>query len=153
MSIIIKRSPSIDELKNPQQFIRSTNAHIDDIRNGLTYIAKLMQAAGNNHDHTKLDDPEGFFKALKSKNDNSDIFMNHYKLERHHLLDHIPDDVDLIDVMEFLVDGCMAGMARSQNYTLPKIDPQMLVKAFENTTKRILEVVKVDDDLMSETIE
>ena len=62
---------------------------------------------------------------------------NHRKVNRHHLLqeDGVPEDVNLIDVMEFIVDCVMAGMARSGSVYPLELDTKVLEKAFTNTVE------------------
>jgi hypothetical protein len=59
----------------------------------------------------------------------------HRKLNRHHLTqdDGIPADVNLIDVLDFIADCVMAGMARSGSVYDLKLPPELLERAFQNT--------------------
>jgi len=59
-----------------------------------------------------------FYKDFKNDFKTQDWYELHKNKERHHLSveSGIPSDVNLIDVIEFLIDGVMAGMARSGSY-------------------------------------
>ena len=70
----------------------------------------------------------------------------HKNAERHHYgsADRVPDDINLIDVIESLVDGVVAGMARQESYTYYHISTDILQRACENTAmllKNNIEVV------------
>jgi hypothetical protein len=56
-------------------------------------------------------------------------------LNRHHLQqeDGIPADVNLIDVLDFIADCVMAGMARSGSVYPLTLPPELLERAFQNT--------------------
>lgn len=67
----------------------------------------------------------------------------HIVKERHHLNDKCPDDVDLIDVLEHICDGVMAGMARSGTYRNEPISDDVLRRAVANTAKKLCAEVHV----------
>lgn len=63
------------------------------------------------------------------------------KDERHHIKDHCPDDVDLVDVLEMIADCTAAALARSGGLKYPlEIDKDVLYKAFENTCELELQL-------------
>ena len=47
--------------------------------------------------------------------------------------DGIPADVNLIDVLDFIADCVMAGMARSGSVYPLQLPPELLARAFQNT--------------------
>jgi hypothetical protein len=149
MSITIKPSLSANEYNSAAQLTKYTKYHINDVSDGMNFIADKLIVAGKKHDYTKLENPDEFFKALKSDDDDADFFKMHYSTERHHLNDNIPDDVNLIDVIEFIVDGCMAGLARSGEYEYQGVDQDMLLKAYKNTISLMLKETKVDNDILN----
>jgi hypothetical protein len=61
----------------------------------------------------------------------------HRKLNRHHLTmaDGIPDNVNLIDVLDFIADCVCAGMARSGSVYPLNLPPELLERAFQNTVE------------------
>ena len=67
------------------------------------------------------------------------------KKERHHFnnKEYIQDDVNLIDIIDQIIDGVMAGMARSGEYRQENIEPELLQKAYNNTVKLLLKNVVV----------
>lgn len=69
----------------------------------------------------------------------------HRKLNRHHLHqeDGIPADVNLIDVLDFIADCVMAGMARSGSVTPLELPPELLSRAFQNTVEMLKSQVSV----------
>jgi hypothetical protein len=69
----------------------------------------------------------------------------HQKVERHHLKnkEFIQDDVNLIDVLEQIIDGVMAGLARSGEYKQEEMPAELLEKAYKNTVSLILKNVEV----------
>ena len=66
--------------------------------------------------------------------------------ERHHLNDNVPEDVNLIDVLEMVIDCTVAGLARSgevYNITIPN---DVLIKAIDNTKNLIIDATEVIDE-------
>lgn len=89
---------------------------------------------------------EEFQKANDKKFTEMDWYKNHIKDERHHIKDHCPDDVDLIDVLEMIADSTTAALARSGGLKYPlEIDKDILYKAFENTCKMVLDACELKD--------
>ena len=68
------------------------------------------------------------------------------KMERHHLNEHCPDDVNLIDVIEMIADCACAGMARSGNVYPINISSETLQKAVENTAQMCIDAVIIEDN-------
>ncbi len=92
-----------------------------------------------------------FYRALKSGfKDDEFRKLNWWKIhqtkERHHLNDHCPDDVNLIDVMEMLCDCVCAGKARTGNVYPINISPDILEKAVANTQKLLEENISVEKE-------
>ena len=67
----------------------------------------------------------------------------HKTKERHHLNDNCPDDVNIIDVIEMIVDCTMAGLARTGKVYDISIKPEILKKAVDNTVKLLIDNTKV----------
>jgi hypothetical protein len=70
---------------------------------------------------------------------------NHRKIHRHHLAqeDGIPADVNLLDVLEYIADCVMAGMARSGSVYDLAMPPELLERAFKNTVELLKAEVEV----------
>ena len=66
--------------------------------------------------------------------------------ERHHLNDSVPDDVNLIDVLEMVIDCTVAGLARSGEVYDITIPNDVLVKAINNTKDLIIDSTEVVDE-------
>jgi hypothetical protein len=123
-----------------------------DVRQGCKFFAEKLIESGSYHDHTKLNYIDEFYDDF-SKVANEKRYEDFKKLdwwqkhliERHHLNDKVPKDVNLIDVLEMMVDGCMAGMARSGSVYDIRIDSETLHRAVKNTQKLLLNNVKVVD--------
>ena len=76
-------------------------------------------------------------------------------MNRHHLemADGIPEDVNLIDVLDFIADCTMAGMARSGSVRPLNISPETLMRAFQNTVELLKAEVRVGEARDARTAE
>ncbi len=122
--------------------------HIGDVRDGMRFMIARLEEAALRHDHTKISEIDSFHADFKTGFKVTDWYEMHQQVERHHfkIPAYVPYDVNLIDVLEQLVDCVMAGMARSGEYRMELPDPELLVKAYENTAKLLLENMEVIDD-------
>lgn len=68
---------------------------------------------------------------------NDEWYQLHINKERHHLLSRCPEDVNLLDVLEMVVDCVCAGMARSGDVYPIEINDDILNKALSNTIELI----------------
>ena len=132
------RKPSFDE------FQAANGSHMADVQDVMFEIAKLIKNAGIKHDYTKLTYESEFYadfcKVLDGsteKFEDMEWYQTHIKKERHHINSRCPEDVDLIDIIEHIVDCCCAGKTRSGYISPVVIDPEILQKAVENTVKLI----------------
>jgi hypothetical protein len=66
-------------------------------------------------------------------------------VNRHHLDAEggVPEDVNLFDVMEMLVDRTVAGMARSGDVFPLELPDELLQKATQNTMKLLIDAIEV----------
>lgn len=126
----------------------SSGSHIFDVSRGLNLFANMLAGAGIFHDHTKLSQLSMFHKDFKTGFETKDWWKMHQTAERHHLKEpeYVPEDVNLIDVLEMITDGVMAGMARTGEYRKEEIPDSLLRKAFDNTIALLLENVEVEKD-------
>lgn len=156
MIVYIEKSPTADSRtanKNHHitfdEFSYSTDLHRADVANTMNSIAELVIAAGEKHDWTKKEKEDEFYKEFtlaKEKGKDftlSDWCQYHYKTERHHLGKYVPDDVNLIDVLEMIADCTCAGMARSGQIFDLELKDEVLQKAFQNTCKLVKDMIKV----------
>lgn len=118
-----------------ETLLASSKQHIQDVRNGLQFFASLLGAAILNHDTDKLTDIDGFHADFVTGFKQTAWWDRHRQLNRHHLNmdDGVPEDVNLIDVLDFIADCVMAGMARSGNVYPLTLSPELLERAFQNT--------------------
>lgn len=115
----------------------SSQQHIGDIVKALAFfIAKLTEAAGE-HDQDKLTLIDWFHADFVTGFKETGWWDNHRHIWRHHLNmeDGVPKDVNLIDVLEYISDCVMAGMARSGSVYELQIDAEVLLRAFNNTVE------------------
>ena len=126
---------------------KATVSHIRDVSNGLLLFANILGDRGHAHDHTKMERMDDFFNALNSGNvKESDWYKRHITEERHHLKSYVPEDVNLIDVLEHLVDCSMAGKTRSGEAYDLDLAPELIMKAYENTVKQFWDTIEVIDE-------
>ena len=113
----------------------SSVQHINDVRHGLEFFAAKIMDAMMEHDPDKLTDIDGFHADFVTGFKRTGWWDRHRRLNRHHLTqdDGIPPDVNLIDVLDFITDCVMAGMARSGSVYPLKLSPELLERAFQNT--------------------
>lgn len=137
-------SRTMEEGAGKEQLTKDTASHIQDVVVGLRFIADLIEQRAPLHDHTKTEMMDEFFQALKTGHIQDTYWYNHHiTAERHHLKRHVPEDVNLIDVLEHVVDCTMAGMARSGEIYDIDIDPNVLTVAVQNTSKLIQDNTRV----------
>lgn len=129
-----------------EQLKAASFSHISDVRAALAHFSKKLQEAGERHDFTKLDGIDQFHSDFKTKFEVHEWWDNHRKAERHHIGqdDGVRDDVDLVDVLEFVADCVMAGMARAGSVYDLKLSNEVLQNALKNTTEKLKAEVWVD---------
>lgn len=125
----------------------SSAQHIEDVRRALGFFISRLYHAGINHDPDKLTDIDGFHADFITGFKQTGWWDRHRKLNRHHLTaeDGIPEDVNLVDVLDFIADCVMAGMARSGSVYPLKLSPELLERAFQNTVALLKANVEVEE--------
>jgi hypothetical protein len=128
-----------------QTLLESSVQHIDDVRRGLEFFGALLNAASRRHDTDKITDIDGFHADFLTGFTVTDWWDRHRQLNRHHLTnpDGVREDVNLIDVLDFIADCVMAGMARSGSVYPLKLDAELLERAFQNTVELLKANVQV----------
>lgn len=118
-----------------ETLLHSSHQHISDVRKGLQYFIYVLQEASLLHDYDKISDIDGFHRDFVTGFKTHEWWDKHRQLNRHHLQeqDGVRPDVNLIDVLDFIADCVMAGMARSGMVYELKLSPELLEKAFQNT--------------------
>jgi hypothetical protein len=124
----------------------SSDQHIRDVRRALDFFIDAIAEAQANHDPDKLTDIDGFHADFVTGFAQTGWWDRHRKLNRHHLEqpDGTPVDVNLIDVLDYIADCVMAGMARSGSVYPLKLGPELLERAFQNTVELLKEQVVVE---------
>ena len=151
--IIINKSKTADsrtcDVSNvtKSDLLIATNQHIGDVQKGFIFFIDKITKAAIRHDETKISHIDWFHENFQTKFEKRDWLDFHKKAERHHFNEEgfIKEDVNLIDVLEQIIDGVMAGMARSGEYRQEPIPSWLLEKAYNNTVKMLLNEVIVAD--------
>lgn len=126
--------------------LSSSLRHIGDVVKALSFFqGKITEAAGC-HDYDKLTAIDSFYRDFATGFNETDWWDNHRKIHRHHLAqsDGIPQDVNLIDLLEYISDCVMAGMARQGVVYDIEAPDELLRSAFKNTVSLLLREVVTD---------
>jgi len=155
--IVIRKNPNGDTRTAPkdvsfEEFQEANKMHREDVREVMWKLADMMTEAGENHDCTKKSQERMFYRDFCSTLNDGTDFVNgewyqlHVKAERHHLLAHCPEDVNLIDVLEMIADCVCAGLARNGNVRNIELNDDILHKAAENTIDLIQSMIIVEEE-------
>jgi hypothetical protein len=158
--INIKKSQNADSRTatkkvTKESLLADSKQHIDDVQKAMQWMAYNIIYSALNHDHTKLENINEFYKDFSTTQENKDLtdsfkkmhwFKDIHLSERHHLTDRVPDDVNLFDVLERVADIVMAGMARSGKIYDEVLDTKILEKAYKNTIELLKKNVKVIEE-------
>ena len=127
------------------QLLQQSKQHIGDVQKGISFLIKELNRAARNHDRTKIENAREFHNDFKTGFKTTDWWKLHQKTERHHFNtpEYIQDDINLIDVLEQIVDGVMAGLARSGEDRFEPLTNELLQKAYMNTAKLLIENTEV----------
>ena len=139
--IEISTSPTADTrtcdyARVSKETLRDSSAqHIQDVGAALAFFSTMLTASAVRHDTDKLTDIDGFHADFLTGFAVTTWWDRHRRLNRHHLQqdDGIPVDVNLIDVLDFIADCVMAGMARSGSVYPLSLPAELLERAFQNT--------------------
>jgi hypothetical protein len=149
--ITIEKSATADtrtcDFKNvtKEELYKSSVQHIDDIHQALEFFIERIRDAKTNHDPDKITDINGFHRDFVTGFKQTTWWDAHRKSNRHHLMesDGVPDDVNLIDVLDFIADCVMSGMGRSGSVYPLHLDHSILERAFQNTVELLKKEVVV----------
>jgi hypothetical protein len=152
MPISIRKSPTADTRTcdwsrvSKSTLRESSESHILDVMNALEYFRVRLREAGAIHDFDKLSALDRFYEDFQTGFKVTDWWDNHRKVNRHHLnaADGVPEDVNLIDVLEHIADCVMAGVARSGSVYTIKLPDGVLQRAFANTVEMLKDEVRVE---------
>jgi hypothetical protein len=151
--IQIRKSPTADtrtcDFANVSKatLLASSAQHIADVGAALAFFGSLVTRQAVAHDTDKLTDIDGFHADFLTGFKDTGWWDRHRLLNRHHLQqeDGIPADVNLIDVLDFISDCVMAGMARSGSVYPLALPPELLERAFQNTVALLTSQVTVEE--------
>ena len=154
--VTIYKNPNGDTRTAPknvsfEEFQEANDMHREDVNQVMYELSQMIDKRGENHDCTKKSQERMFYKNFLSTMNEGTDFVNdewyqlHIKAERHHLLSHCPNDVNLIDVLEMISDCVCAGMARSGEIRDLEIDSDILNRAVQNTAKMIKDMIEVKE--------
>jgi hypothetical protein len=151
--ITIKKSETADTRTcdyanvSKDTLLASSKQHIADVYKALTFFQHELERAIAAHDTDKITDIDAFHADFVTGFKQTGWWDRHRKLNRHHLTqdDGIPNDVNLIDVLDFIADCVMAGMARSGSVYALHLSPELLERAFQNTVELLKAQVVVSD--------
>jgi len=157
--IKVRKSPTADtrtcDFANVtrQTLEASSCQHIADVVQALAFFQTYLTKAAGVHDQDKLTDIEWFHRDFITGFKQTGWWDNHRQIWRHHLnnTDGIPPDVNLLDVLEYVADCVMAGMARSGSVYELKLPPELLERALKNTVELLKAQVVVDDSVETST--
>lgn len=150
----------IEKHKNPDygyetapQLLHDTQQHRLDVQHIMSFVALNLYERGLRHDWTKTEFFDEFAKDTLERLSTPefkkrDWYQIHTNEERHHLNARKPEDINLIDVIEFISDCIAAGLARSGEVKpeFLEIPPEMLQEAFDNTIQLILDEIELYDE-------
>jgi len=128
---------------------KSSIQHIFDVVAGMKFFQNMMMRAAFSHDLDKLTEINQFHADFVTKFEQTTWWDNHRKINRHHLNadDGVPEDVNLVDVIEHVVDCVMAGMGRSGSVYPLSLKPEVLERAFQNTVELLKRNVEVEKEV------
>ena len=115
----------------------------------MLQISERLKENGVKHDWTKKSEEKMFYsdfiKAMAGGIDFvfGEWYQLHVNTERHHLLSRCPEDVNLLDVIEMVVDCVCAGKTRSGKVRDLEIPTDILEKALRNTVKLVDDMTAV----------
>ena len=149
--IEITKSPTADtrtcDFANTtkETLLDSSLVHIKDVVQGLAFFSSKITEAAGAHDYDKLTAIDWFHSDFVTGFKETGWWDNHRKIHRHHLAqeDGIPENVNLLDVLEYVADCVMAGMARSGDVYEIKLPDEVLQRALKNTVELLKSQVKV----------
>lgn len=151
--ITIKKSQTADtrtcDFANTtiETLLASSEQHIDDVRHGLDFFMGELMEKAEAHDADKITEIEWFHADFITGFKETGWWDNHRIINRHHLEqeDGVPHNVNLLDVLEYVADCVMAGMARSGSVRPCVLPDEVLQRALKNTVDLLASNVKVED--------
>lgn len=146
------RSPNIKNI-DPAIVEEEIKLHQLAVQTVFKKLFEMGERQMEIHDYTKLKYLDGYVEALKTGKTGEEFYelkwwKEHLK-ERHHLYNRVPEDVNIIDLIEMIIDSVVAYKARNftREFKDIKLPNDILQKVVKNTTDLILEnLIVVDKD-------
>ena len=146
--VAIHKNPHGDPSTAPKgitfnQFQEANDSHRNGVNQVISVISLKLSENGVKHDWTKKSEEKMFYndfiEAMAGEIDfvSGEWYQLHINTERHHLLSRCPEDVNLLDVIEMIVDCVCAGKTRSGEVRNLEISTEILEKALKNTVKLV----------------
>lgn len=153
MKVSIKPSPTADTRTcdwskvSQEQLLEASLMHKGDIAKAIGVFQTMLTEAAVRHDHDKLHAIAHFHSDFRTGFKATGWWDNHRKVNRHHLTesDGIPEDVNLVDVLDYIADCVMAGLARSGSVYDLHLPDELLQRAFQNTVSLLKASVAVEE--------
>ena len=144
-----------------EDFCKANESHRRDVELVMRELASTIKDRGLSHDFTKILHSKQFYSNFRdvldgnTKEDFTDLpwYKMHVQAERHHLNSCCPEDVNLIDVLEMIVDIVCATKARCGNDSIYNVDlpNDILEKAVNNTIELVDDMVAVKTEDRNES--
>lgn len=155
-TVIVKKTNNPEKgYETKEQLLEDTKQHITDVGKVLSSLSYELVDRGDYHDWSKIEYFDQFAQDTLERKDTPDFksrawYNVHTKEERHHINARVPDDVNFIDILEMIVDCCVAGKTRtgSVNDEFLIIPQSVLNDAYWNT----VELIKNNIQVYQETI-
>lgn len=118
----------------PKEAEAPVRQYKDDVIEGMRWMCRNAMRGAHIHDMSRLRDIGGYFNALQEAKANgvdvhdTEWYADHYLKERSHLDRRVPDDVNLIDVLE-----CIAAAVMEGGSAPAEVSAETLAKAYANT--------------------
>lgn len=137
----------VDEL-----FLDTIN-HIRDVERVMSAVGGYVEEIGEWHDWSKLEYFNEFQKDCLERLSTPEFkkrswYNIHTVKERHHINSNCPEDVNLFDLIEMIVDCVVAGKTRSGEVKeeFLVVPDEVISKAYYNTVKLMSAKIVVKDD-------
>jgi hypothetical protein len=149
--ITIQKSPTADDTPKSsitrEVLLKSSIKHIVDVGNALAFFSAMLTEAADAHDLDKLTEIDTFHAEFIAKSENKPWWDKHRRIHRHHLSspDGVPEDVNLVDCLEYVADCVMSGMARKGSVYGVTLPNEVLQKALSNTVALLASNVEVKE--------
>lgn len=153
-NIVISKSASADTRSVPDPsaiskeiLLQSSHQHIGDVAQALRFFAERLEKAAKEHDADKITGIDHFHQCFITGFKDKSWWENHQRINRHHLAKPpgVPADVNLVDVIEYISDCVMAGMARTGKVYDIEFPGDLLQRAANNTVNLLKASVTVKD--------